>query len=257
MQNILKYIYATFLYTNFILLAIFSNAYADSLADEEISLYFSNRPPYFIDRGTEINGITAERTKRVFKAANIPFKWQEIPSKRQLLDIKANEKLICAPGWFWRKERAEYARYTKDIYQDSPQGIIGIYENNNISKHQSLKSLTQDINLTALTNIGFSYGDFIDQLLTFAANTPMSVSAENIKMLKLIAYRRADYMFISPEEGNYLLAFSDIKLPVKLNIYTNFNDAPMGEKRYIICSKKVGVEIIEKLDKAIDTLVSN
>lgn len=252
-----KYFCVIVFCVNILVINSISKALSDAGPADVISLYYSNRPPYYIIENGSVSGITAKLTEKIFKEENILFQWIEKPSKRQLQDIQINQNAICAPGWFWRKERAEYGLYTEAIYQDGAHGVIGRTENALISKHASLSSLVQDKDLTILTSIGFSYGDFIDQLLLNITPSPMSVSSENSKMLQLISYKRADYMFITPEEANYLLSNPKFYLPAKLTLYTDFNDSPIGERRYIICSKKVGQIVIDKLDKAINKLISH
>ena len=68
-------------------------------------------------------------------------------------------------------------------------------------------------------------------------------------MLKMLQHNRIDYFFISHEEADSLIESSGI--PKNNFKYIAFSDMPKGEKRYLLCSKKVGDDIIEKLNSAI------
>ncbi len=69
-------------------------------------------------------------------------------------------------------------------------------------------------------------------------------------MYKLMVLRnRFDYMFVGMEEGSYALK-SNPKYEEKLSVIP-IVDAPNGNKRYILFSKGIDKNILEKINRAI------
>ena len=72
-------------------------------------------------------------------------------------------------------------------------------------------------------------------------------------MLQDIITGNADYMFMGRNEAEYLLNENPLfknNLEIK-----DLNDIPEGEKRYIMCSKIVGKETIDKINNVIDKII--
>lgn len=100
---------------------------------------------------------------------------------------------------------------------------------------------------------GYSYGAFLDTKITKRKPVTDVTTAHNINMLKKVHIGRNDYFFIAPEEADALIDLSG--LPKKDFKYIAFSNMPEGEKRYIICSQKVGHDVIIKLNQAIEKYV--
>ena len=60
-------------------------------------------------------------------------------------------------------------------------------------------------------------------------------------MLQMIQAGRADFMFLAEEEARYLVEQAGFNMSSFQLI--RFPDMPLGEKRYIMCSKHVPDEI--------------
>ena len=58
-----------------------------------------------------------------------------------------------------------------------------------------------------------------------------------------------DYFFIAPEEADELIRSSG--LPQKSFKYVTFSNMPEGEKRFLMCSKRVDDTLIDTLNAAI------
>ena len=68
-------------------------------------------------------------------------------------------------------------------------------------------------------------------------------------MVQSISMGVVDLMFVSEDEGNYLMAHA-VEQAANLRLL-HPKDMPKGVDRYIMCSKSVPDEVITKLNKAI------
>jgi uncharacterized protein (TIGR02285 family) len=205
------------------------------------------RIPYIEKDEGRLIGYTGSVASKAFKQANISVKLSSIPEKRQLKEIKDNKIKTCGIGWFKNDERLKFARYTNPIYQDNSVSAITSVKNTTIQTNYPVAKTLKNKDLKLLVKSGYSYGVFLDKKIANLAENIKESYQDNLKMLKLIRFQRADYLFISKEEAIGIIKQSDYKLNDFK--FINFTDAPEGNKRYIICSKKVSVETIEKLNK--------
>lgn len=214
-----------------------------------ITVHYNERIPYLHATESGVEGLTATPAAAAFKEAGIPFQWKNTPSKRQMKVIEDNMGCDCAVGWFRTPERERFAKYTRYIYQDRPQIALARADNEKLRSGMTVDSVLSNWELTLEIKDGYSYGSFLDaRIAQYNPNTDRTTN-ENINMLKKIHAGRGDYFFIAPEEADGLIESSGLP---KINFkYITFPDMPEGEKRYILCSRKVGDELIEKLNEAI------
>jgi polar amino acid transport system substrate-binding protein len=221
---------------------------------DSITVHYNDRVPYLHATGNGVEGLTATPAATAFKEAGIPFQWKNTPSKRQMKVIEDNGGCDCAVGWFKNPERERFARYTRYIYQDRPQIALARADNEKLRSGATVDSVLSNPELTLEIKDGYSYGTFLDAKIAQYKPKTDRTTNENINMLKMIHARRADYLFISPEEADALVESSG--LPKKDFKYITFPDMPEGEKRYMLCSRKVGDELIHKLNEAIEKYVT-
>ncbi|MBI3285235.1 MAG: transporter substrate-binding domain-containing protein [Burkholderiales bacterium] len=214
-----------------------------------VTIHYHERIPYARTSDTDAEGLTATPAALAFSKAGIPFLWQMTPSKRQMMQIVANEGCDCAIGWFKNPEREKFAKFTAPIYQDRPQISLSRADNEKLQNGMKLETLLSAPDLTLEIKDGYSYGGFLDAKIALHKPQIDKTTGESISMLKKIHAKRADYFFIAPEEADYLIESSG--LPKKDFKYINHADMPEGEKRYIMCSQKIGDETIKKLNAAI------
>ncbi len=218
-------------------------------AKDIITLHYHERPPYYVTGPLGVYGLCADPAKRVFKKAGIPFRWEKTPAKRQLDILRGNSSRDCLIGWFKNPEREKFAKYSLYIYLDKPAVALTLTGNRSMISGRMLKETFLNDNLTLLRKNSYSYGRFIDAKI--AEFNPMQeiTNAENIGMLKMIHSGRADYFFISEEEAAVLTTSSG--LPKSDFKYIRFSNMPEGNKRYLLFSKKVEDEVIDKINAAI------
>jgi hypothetical protein len=153
-------------------------------------------------------------------------------------------------GWFKTPERLLFAKYSHPIYQDQPPIAIARADHEILHSDMSVVDVLSNKNLKLLLKDGYSYGNFLDEKI--AQHRPLVVKStgENVNMLKMIHKKHADYFFIAPEESTPLIELSG--LPIEDFKSLTFLTMPAGEKRHILCSRRVADAIMDKLNRAID-----
>ncbi|MFA6009444.1 MAG: transporter substrate-binding domain-containing protein [Desulfobacteraceae bacterium] len=215
----------------------------------EISLHYHERAPYSYATLNGVSGLTATPAENAFRKAGIQFKWVLSPAKRQFVAIENNTECDCAIGWFKNAEREKIVFYTEPIYQDKAIIAIARAANDLVKSNRTVESVLSNPKLILGTKIGYSYGLFLDSKIAQIKPVIDTTTGENIVILKKIYGKRNDYFFIAQEEADSLIKTSG--LPKSSFKYVTFSNMPEGEKRFIICSKKVGSAIIEKINMAI------
>lgn len=227
------------------LLGITSGAWAT----EDIVLNYHERPPYAIaEPDDSAYGVTATPAGDAFKRAGIAFRWAKMPSNRQIILVEKNSGRDCAVGWFKTPEREAFALFTKPIYRDRPWVALAP-ATFSVRHGMELSEVLADKTTRLLVRDRYSYGAYIDDLVKRLQPTTVVVTVESQLMIRMLRAGRADITFVPQEEADYLvkevgLASSDIKV-------IGFPDIPQGEFRYIMCSKRVGSTVIERLNQAI------
>ncbi len=222
-------------------------------AGDLVTIHYHERPPYYITGPLGAYGLCADPAKIAFKKAGIPFRWEKTPASRQLDILKANSGRDCLLGWFKNPEREMFARYSIHVYEDRPTIALALAGNGKIIFERPLADTFLSENLMLLRKRGYSYGRYIDAMISKLQPRQDITDAENIGMLKMIHSRRADYFFISEEEARVLTTTSG--LPTSDFQYVHFTDMPTGNKRYLLFSKKVAAAEVARIDAAIKKYV--
>ncbi|APJ03449.1 substrate-binding periplasmic protein [Silvanigrella aquatica] len=247
---------------------LFINNTLKASPTDAIILDFFERPPYFIlvkGNNTISDGVVFHIVEKIFKTAKIPYQYEMVPFPRTVLKIKKNDTKICALSVYKNKDREEFSYFTSPIFHDKK--TIFVYRKGD-ERFNNLK-VTDDVfiksDLKYLAKIGFSQGEYLDQMLfKYKQIKPMDnqnpkaigvvyTSSDINSMFSDILNKKADYMLSGRNEAEFLIQ-NDNKLKSGLAI-KEFKDQPPGEFRYIMCSKNVGIETINKLNEAIKKVV--
>jgi uncharacterized protein (TIGR02285 family) len=223
---------------------------AAAWADDKITVHYNERPPYLksMPDGSP-GGLTGTPAVEAFKKAGIAVSWAKTPTSRQLDLLEKNEGKDCAVGWFKNPKRESFAKFTKAIYRDKPWVAVA-NSGFAIKPGAKLEELLSDKKTRLLVKDGFSYGSFIDGLLARTKPTTTKTTGESPQMVQMIKADRADLMLASQEEAAFFIESAGLSAKEMKTV--SFPDVPEGEKRYIMCSKKVGDDVIAKLNKAIN-----
>jgi polar amino acid transport system substrate-binding protein len=218
-------------------------------AGEALTLYYNERPPYLVTRSTpdKVVGLTADPAVQAFVGAGLAPRWTAMPSTRQLVTLRESTEPACAVGWFKNPDREVAFKFTKAIYRDKP--TVALARGNFAPASKKLAEVVHQAGLRVLVKDKYSYGPWIDALMARARPQTVVTTEENVQMVRMIAGQRADIMFTSQEEAQYLVAQSAVG-PSAVKIL-QFDDVPPGEKRYLMCSRNVSDDIIGRLNNAI------
>jgi len=218
-------------------------------AADVITVYYFHRPPYYttLDDG-DVSGFLMGITILFLDEADISYQFEECAVKRILVNVET-EKQTCSVGWFKNEEREKKYKFTEPIYQNKP--IIAIVNKAKRNLLSGSPDIVQILNseLKLIVIDGFSYGDYIDSNIreydpeiTKAMESPQNI-------IKMIAFGRADYTFLAPEEAGWIIN-SDEYLTENLDI-VKIEGAPEGNFRYLLFNNDTDPSLIEKIDEAI------
>lgn len=218
-------------------------------AEAPLLVTYTDRPPYMAatDSG-EPAGLTATPAVQAFKAARIAVTWSKLPTNRQLLMIKEPASPNCAIGWFWLPEREQFAKFSKPIYRDKDWWVLA---NADFAARGAplLADILRRKQTRVLVKENFSYGAQLDELLATYQPTIAVSTAPTNKMVQSVSKGVVDLMFVSEDEGNYIMAHAaELGSNVQL---LHPKDMPHGPERHIMCSKTVPDELIQRLNQAI------
>lgn len=218
--------------------------------EEPLKILYNERPPYMVARGREVTGLTADAAVYALRKAGVPYQWVEIPSARQLFMLQENKERLAALGWYRNPERERFAKFSSHLYTDRQIAVLARMDNTKVAAADSVADLLGNRDITLLAKSGYSYGRFLDEQIAKLEPRITRVTVENLSMIRMIGARRADYMFIAPEEAEATLDQSGVP-PRDLRLIT-FPDMPPGEFRYLMFSLKVDDETIRRINRHLD-----
>ncbi|MYM66837.1 transporter substrate-binding domain-containing protein [Pseudoduganella sp. FT55W] len=218
-------------------------------AQDTIHVAYAERPPYLLQQADgSPAGLTGTPTTAAFKAAGIPVQWHIVPTNRQLAMIKDPKGLNCTIGWFSVPERQAYAKYTKAIYRDKSWLLLtnAAFAERGIT---TMAELASQRDIRVLVKDNFSYGG-LDKFIHKWHPVVAVSTASTVKMVQSVAKGAVDMMFVSEDEGNYILKNEAGEYAASLRLL-QLKDMPRGGDRHIMCSRAVPDEVIARLNKAI------
>jgi uncharacterized protein (TIGR02285 family) len=221
-----------------------------AVAEDTVVLLWHQRPPYIFKQDDRLHGVLAERTAAAFAAAGVPVAWEETPAARELAEIKDDTRPACAIGWFRMPEREQFALFPRTpLYQDRPTVVLARADDTRVTEHHDIRDLLADRRLILLVKGGYSYTASVDTLVAETRPRTATTTGDNLTIVRMLAGQRADYTFVAPEEGGYLLAAAPSGSA--LAMVPGIAGMPEGAKRYLMCSKTVGTAVMDRLDAAL------
>ena len=212
-----------------------------------ITLHYNQRIPYEYLENARVSGLLVDPVVTAFKMAGIPFVWSNTPIKRQFVLLQANRGLDCLLGRYKSPEREAYGQFSAPFYRDKPLVALSLRNQEVIEQEHSLKALVQNPSLRLLLKDGYIYGPQVDDWIKTRPSPPQRTTGENISMLREVYYGKADMFLLGQEEAEALLDGSGLpREQLKIHV---FADAPAGELRYLMCSKQVPRELIERINR--------
>lgn len=218
---------------------------------EPLIILFRDKPPYSYIESGEQKGFLLDRMRRVLKLARIDAQFSDMPPKRIFSEIEENKQRICSFGWYKIPERERYAHFSQPLHQDRPHLLLaGEKSAPAIRRHLTLSSVMKDSRLRLAAADGVSYGPELDVMISSFPGKIDRALIPPLLVAKKIAAGRADFMFIDQEDYDYLVASTPEFRAAGL-VPVSFQDTPPGLKRYVLCSRMVETETMNRIDAAI------
>jgi polar amino acid transport system substrate-binding protein len=195
-------------------------------------------------------GFLVKLTRKLFLEADIPVTFAEMPPKRIIKMIKIKKGNFCSIGWFKNPEREAFAKFSLPIYQNKPIVIMTTKnQQKQFQSYRTLKDVFSDKTIVLGIMSEFSYGPYIDDLMKNNPLSKIEITSKQSMIPGLIQKKRAHFTLISPEDIETLLQSAGYHPDDFLSI--SMPDIPAGNKRYLMFSKGVSDETIEKINQAI------
>ncbi|MBB2484958.1 transporter substrate-binding domain-containing protein [Mitsuaria sp. WAJ17] len=220
--------------------------------ERALTLLYRDKPPYSYTEDRQPKGLLIEQSRAVLAAAGITAQMEEAPLKRIQLELQANDRPLCSPGWYKLPERELYARFSLPMSQDLPHMVLfGPRSAAAVRAHRSLASLMADPTLRMAVVDGISYGGELDALIRQQTPPPLRATVTPVQLTRMLAAGRADYMFMDRED--YLWLSRQGEVSSKLGALS-FPDLPAGLQRHMMCSRKTPDATMQAIDAAIRSL---
>ncbi|MBW8847048.1 MAG: transporter substrate-binding domain-containing protein [Burkholderiales bacterium] len=215
-----------------------------------LTIEYRDKPPYSYTEGGKPAGFLMERTARLLKRAGIEAHYAEVPIRRTLLNLQANQAPLCSPGLYKIPEREAFARFSLPIHRDRPHVVLANASAAvQIRAQPKLSLLFADSTLQPGLLDGVSYGQQLDQALAATAKPAIRAQLTPLQLARMVGARRVDYMLIDEEDLAWLRKDPDF-VPLQL-VRIEFADMPRGQLRYFGCSQQVTPQTMDKLNQAI------
>jgi len=225
---------------------------AQAQDDRPLLLLYREKPPYSYTEDRQPKGLLIEQSRAVLTAAGLAVQMEEAPLKRIQLELQANERPLCSPGWYRLPERELYARFSLPMSQDVPHVVlVGPRSAAAVRAHRSLASLLADASLRMAVVDGISYGGELDGLIRRQSPAPLRATVTPVQLTRMLGAGRADYMFMDREDYLWLTRHGEVSRQLGS---LSFPDMPAGLQRHMMCSKKTSDATMQALDAAIRSL---
>lgn len=215
-------------------------------------LYANHRPPLYVLHPPEsLGGAVLSRAMQVLRLAGVPFRIEEVPSRRAL-SLLEGPRFACGVGWFKLPQREKAYRFSQPLFNSGPlEVLIGRQWARDLPARLSLEALVSGP-LILGTVSGYSYGAWADALIA-RHRPPMETAIPDVAHLaKMLQAGRCHYSLLNASEAEWLLEHDPL-LARDLEVRP-LEGAPAGELRYLMCSRLVSPEVMERIDQAIAEL---
>lgn len=218
-------------------------------AEEPITVTYHLRPPYLLPGPDGVpTGLTGTPAAQAFRQAGIGVKWMMAPTNRQLAMVRDEQQRSCTVGWFRNPERERYAKFTRPVYRDKDWVLLA-YAGYVMPEGATLEQLLQNSATRILVKDNFSYGQEIDAMIVRGKPAIAVSTGSSEQMLQSVSAGAVDFMFLSEEEGQYVLS-QHRERGANLRLL-KARGMPRGAERHIMCGKGVPDDVIERLNRAI------
>lgn len=219
-------------------------------AETDLTVLWTERIPFqYTGEDGKAWGLLVDIGRKVLGKAGLSYTEVMLPANRVIMEITRNETPACAIGWYMSPERAAIAQFSKPVYKDLP--LRGVFRAAvDVPPQVSAATALTGMNMRILLKQGFAYGPYLDALIAKApAERLQRVTGEVPNLLKMIAADRADVVLLAQEEIDFY-SKTDPNFARNFKVKA-FKDSPEADRRFIMCSKRVSADTMNKLNAAI------
>ncbi|MES2018042.1 MAG: transporter substrate-binding domain-containing protein [Pseudomonadota bacterium] len=217
---------------------------------QEVTVAWREKPPYHYTLDGVERGFLLERGKRIFRAAGVKARFVAEPQQRIWSNFKEGKGYYCSLGRYHKPERDAFAQYSHAIHTDPPQSLLASPEAlERVRAHKTFASLLADKTLQLGLMEGGSYGPYLDGMIEKAGNVPTRRTVDSSTLLRMAGANRMAYTIADRYGYDYLkardpqaAALTPVEMP----------DMSPGMRRFLVCSRDIPPEVMQKLNKAID-----
>lgn len=238
-------------------LGLFAGGGAALAADDgsRVNIIFSERPPQVEavrqnDGSISYKGALYELVQEVVRRAGVNATFALVPQMRRDAVIRQNETDACAFGVYKTPERELFAQFTLPIAQDVPWPVISREDSlAALRPVATLKTFLANTRLHGVFLLGVSHGVYVDGLIA-AMSGPMEKTGQTpVQLLKMLEVGHGDFTVLPAD----ILEVYRREQPLTTLRTTYFPDV-VGLHQYMMCSKRVSPEVVERLNAAIRAL---
>lgn len=210
-----------------------------------LQLYFNERPPYMATDATgNVRGLVADVANRALTSAGVFYQWSVLPTNRHLLLLRHSTECGCAVGWFDLPERQQFAQFSRPLFRDG-KAVAVVRTEFAAPAELRLSAWLQQPSLRLLTKQHFSYGPYIDQLLTHSKAQRVNSTEETAEMLEHVLLNHADAVFLALHEAQWQIANLQAEQRLRL---VHFSDAPPTQTRHLMCNLAVPASLMQRIN---------
>lgn len=219
----------------------------------DLQVVYLERPPYYFTDKGQPRGFLFSLTRKILDRAGMTATYAQYPPNRILAELRSDQQPMCSIGWFRTAEREAFVNFSLPIYRDLPMVLLTTVDKRDaIGRHRTLWDVFGDTSLVMAQVASFSFGQAIDRMLTDVTVRTLTVSSSQKVLPRLLLEGRASYMLVAPEEVDMLLRAAGV--PAERFVTLNLEGTPPGNLRYLIFSKGVPADTLERVNTAISAL---
>lgn len=216
-------------------------------SDHELTVAFNRKAPFFYFEGDAAKGLVVDIVSRTLNAAGLHYHYEEMPFQRLLYNLQIQRPDFIVLGLSKTTEREKFAIFSRPIFRDQTPVVL--------FRHEDHDRMAAFATFNDLVHGGMLYGrkrgtvQTADPLLKNMQERELIFDAEVVSFPLLLLKRRFDFTILYPEEVAYAIAGSGIgenEMETRL-----FPDMPPGDYRYLLFSKALATETIERINASI------
>lgn len=220
-------------------------------AQDGLTVMYNEKPPFFYTKDGMPAGILVDIMLKVADRSGVAIRFESVPFNRILQRLKVEEPGVAALGLSLTEERTAYAVFSLPLYKDSRPIILArASRKSGFTSYARMEDMVSSTNYTYGGVLGNVYP--IDPLLATMGKRDRRWAVSPEQLMLMLTLGRFDFMMIYPEELEYLLATAGVAASdIAVLAYP---DVPDGDYRYLLFSKSVPSDLVDRLNAAIAAL---